>query len=116
MDNFRQAVSRGDAVVEALAAAPGVDDALPIIVVPEQVSNGTGMADFVYHGDLVAAMRYRHGGDWGQVMLIERLDCGALDLSSPVQVFDWRDGSLEVLSGEALPTRCEQAKEMVVGA
>ncbi len=116
VDNFRQAVSRGDAVIGALAAAPGVDDASPIIVVPEQVSNGTGMADFVYHGDLVAAMRYRHGGDWSRVLLIERLDCGSLDTSAPVQVFNWRDESIEVLSRDALRTRCEQEKELVEGA
>lgn len=116
VDNYRQAVSRGDGVIEALAAAPGTDDAGPIIVVPEQVSNGKGMADFVYDGDLVGAMRYRHGGDWSRVMLIERLDCSALETSSAVQIFDWRTGTLDVLSGDPLRTRCEQEKELVVGA
>mgnify|MGYP003134034954 CR=1 FL=1 len=108
--NYADAVGRGDAIVESLAAAPGVDDTEPILVVPAQESAGTGLADFVYDGDLTGAMRYRHGGDWSGVRLVENVECVELAAQlDEVQVFDWTSSTLTRAEGDEVRSLCELA-------
>lgn len=112
--NFADAVERGDRIVERLAAAPGVDDSGTILVVPAQESNGTGLADFIYDGDLTGAMRYRHGGDWSRIHLVENGDCSRFAESQDevtIQVFDWRSGDVERVPVSRVEPVCEAARE-----
>lgn len=109
VSNYADAVGRGDAIVEALASAPGIDDTDPILVVPAQES-GTGLADFVYDGDLTGALRYRHGGDWSGVRLVENAECADLAAQlDEVQVFDWTSSTLARAEGDEVRVRCEAA-------
>jgi len=110
--NYADAVERGDDVVAALAAAPGVDDSTPILVVPAQESAGTGLADFVYDGDLVGALRYRHGGDWSGIRLIENAKCEQLASTvSELQVWDWTTSTLSVVGGDRVRAACEIGRQ-----
>lgn len=110
--NYADAVERGDDVVAALAAGPGIDDSAPILVVPAQESAGTGLADFVYDGDLVGALRYRHGGNWSGIRLVENAKCEQLAATvTELQVWDWTTSTLSVVRGDRVRAACEIGRQ-----
>lgn len=108
--NWSAAYDRGEEVIDRLAASD-LDDAELILVVPEQEAGNTGMADFIYDGDLTGALRHRVGGDWSQVRLIEGVVCDTPPRSdASVQVVDWRTGAIRVLSAREVHARCEELR------
>lgn len=107
---FADAVSTGDAIVAQLAETSGVDDRRPVLVVPEQASDGTGLAAFIYDGDLTGALRYRHGGDWSRVHLVERAHCPTLEGWPRVQIYNWRTMELEVVPGTEAAAVCRDGR------
>lgn len=104
--NWSSAFQRGGDIVDRLAASE-VDDSAPILVVPQQYSGETGMADFVYDGDLIGALRHRHGGDWSRVRLINGAFCEEPAAEGVHQVVDWRSGAVRRLPGAVVHRRCE---------
>lgn len=106
---FESAVDRGEDVIDALerTGLQGTGDGA-LLIVPAQDGSG-GVANFVYSGDLSAAMEYRLGGDWSGVQLVERTDCAVLaEGSEQVLVFDWEREVLDEVSTENLAEKCDR--------
>lgn len=104
--NWRRAVRHGDSLVADIAAAD-LDSSRPLLVVPSQPGEGTGVADFIYDGDLQGALRYELGGDWSDVRLIENFQCSALDLrNGDVVVFDWVQADVRLVPATEVARMC----------
>lgn len=111
LDNWSKAYDRGEEVIDRIAAS-GLDDGAPILVVPEQESGNTGMADFIYDGDLTGALRYRHGGDWARLRLIDLVACDAPARGpARIQVVDWRSGDVDMMTVGEVSRRCEDLRD-----
>lgn len=108
--NWIDAYDRGEAAIERLAEVE-VDDSALILVVPEQDPENTGVADFIYDADLIGAMRYRQGGDWSGIRLIEGVACEEPVRSDrPVQVVDWRTGAVRLMTAGEIKRDCERLR------
>lgn len=104
---FAAAVDYGEDVTDALAAMP-LDRSLPTIVLDAREPAGTGVAAFVYDGDLAAALKHHTGDEW-EVLLGENLRCDGHQLPWPtVQVVDWRAREHRTVSPAAVSAACER--------
>lgn len=104
---FASAVDYGEDVTDALAAMP-LDRRLPTIVLDAREPGGTGVAAFVYDGDLAAALKHQTGEEW-EVILGENLRCDGHQLPWPaVQVVDWRERVHRTVDPAAVRTDCER--------
>ena len=103
---FAAAGFAGEDVVNALADM-SVDPTRPVIVLDAREPGGTGVAAFVYDGDLAAALLHRTGEAW-EVTLGENLRCDEPRRKVPVQVVDWRTRRHEEVSPEVVDRFCER--------
>jgi len=109
--NWSDAYERGEEVISRVSSSD-LDDARPVLVVPEQEAGNTGMADFIYDTDLIGALRHRIGGDWGKLRLIEGLACegNSSGAGARVQVFDWRTGRWRWMTQAEIIASCEDLR------
>lgn len=109
--DYRDAGDEGALVLSAVASeAPGAEEAGIVLVGPEPPGID-GVADFVYPGDLVAALRFRHGGDWSHVHVVSPFtDCAWPEPGpGPLYTLDHRNGRLtEVESVADLAEQCDE--------
>lgn len=109
--DYRDAGDEGARVLAAVVAeAPAAEDAGIVLVGPEPPGT-RGVADFIYPGDLVAALRFRTETDWSHVHIVSPFThCAQLGQGEgPMYTLDHRTGRLgRVESEQDLESQCEE--------
>ena len=83
--DYREAVGDGHALVEALLE--DVDPTIGEVVVRPPMPGTTGVAQFIYAGDLTAAMTLRHGDRWSMISIPAKAPL-CIDLNPPAGARD----------------------------